>query len=154
MIRPAATAADFAHAVELIEEYVEWLPFELDFQDYKTELADIENHYAAPAGVLLLAFAETERAVGVVGVRRYAEGVAELKRMYVRPEGRRAGLGKSLARGAIEFARAAGYTAIRLDSDEASMPEANRLYERLGFVDIPRYRHNDLPCARFMELQL
>ncbi len=43
---------------------------------------------------------------------------------------------------------------MRLDSDLESMPVANQLYEKLGFVDIPRYRENLLRCSRFMELEL
>ena len=154
MIRRAVMPADLRRAAELIHEYIAWLPFELDFQDYEAELADLESHYRDPAGALFLAFGDGELAVGVVGIRRYSDGVAELKRMFVRPEGRGMGLGRALAERAIGFARSAGYAAIRLDSDENSMPEANHLYERLGFVDIARYRSNDLPCARFMELRL
>jgi GNAT superfamily N-acetyltransferase len=154
VIRAAASAADFAAARRLISEYIDWLPFDLDFQDYESELADLRSHYAAPGGRLLLACNDAGEALGTVGVRSWGEGIAELKRMYVRPAGRGEGVGRRLAVAAIGFARAAGYRAIRLDSDQASMPEANRLYERLGFVDIARYRANDLPCARFMELQL
>ena len=154
MIRPAADPGDFAVARELIAEYIEWLPFELDFQDHESELADLADHYAAPDGTLLLAAGAGGEVIGTVGVRRWGDGIAELKRMYVRPVGRGSGLGRQLAEAAIQFARDAGYSAIRLDSDQASMPEANRLYERLGFVDIERYRANDLPCARFMELEL
>ncbi|NND01320.1 MAG: GNAT family N-acetyltransferase [Acidimicrobiia bacterium] len=152
MIRPASTLADFVRAEQLIREYIGWLPFDLDFQDFETELADLADHYAAPDGTLLLAYvAGGPKAVGIVGVRRFDRDVAELKRMYVQPAGRGSGLGRELAETAIDFAKEAGYQVIRLDSDEASMPEANTLYEKLGFVDIEQYRPNHLPCARFME---
>ncbi len=154
MIRPAVSPSDFDRASQLIIEYIEWLPFELDFQDFRSELADLSAHYAGPTGTLLLAFAEDEFAVGAVGVRRFDSEIAELKRMYVQDHARGSGLGRELAVGAIEFARDAGYRTIRLDSDQASMPAANALYEKLGFVDIPQYRPNHLPCARFMELEL
>lgn len=155
MIRPAAGPEDFARAGALIREYIEWLPFDLDFQDFEAELAELPEHYAAPAGTLLLAYiAGLSDPVGIVGVRRFDGSVAELKRMYVQPAGREKGLGRQLAETAVEFARAAGYEAIRLDSDQASMPEANALYEKLGFVDIEQYRPNHLPCARFMEKRL
>ena len=155
MIRAAADPQDFARAGDLIREYIEWLPFDLDFQDFDAELAELADHYSGPAGTLLLAFVDGEsEAVGVVGVRRFDGQIAELKRMYVQPVGRGHGLGQLLAEGAIGFAQTAGYRAIRLDSDQASMPEANSLYEKLGFVDIERYRPNHLPCARFMEMQL
>lgn len=152
MIRQAASAADLARAAFLIKEYEVWLPFDLDFQDFESELADLAHHYAAPAGAILLAFGDGIDAVGIVGVRPFGQNIAELKRMYVQEAGR--GLGRQLACGAIDFAREAGYGAMRLDSDQASMPEANTLYESLGFVDIARYRPNHLPCARFMELEL
>lgn len=154
MIRQAVTVADFARALLLIEEYIVWLPFDLDFQDFQSELADLAGHYAAPRGAIFLAFGETDEAVGVVGVRPFSAGVAELKRMYVQAAGRGLGLGRQLAAHAIGFARDAGYRTMRLDSDQASMPEANHLYESLGFTDIARYRPNDLPCARFMEIDL
>lgn len=155
MIRPAANLEDYARAGILIREYIEWLPFDLDFQDFESELAQLAAHYSAPSGTLLLAFVDgVDEAVGTVGVRPFDGLIAELKRMYVQPAGRGHGLGRELAEHAIEFARDAGYSVIRLDSDEASMPEANALYERLGFVDIEQYRPNHLPCARFMEKQL
>ncbi len=92
--------------------------------------------------------------VGVVGVRLIGDGLAELKRMYLRPEGRGRGLGRRLAEHAIAAARRLGAARIVLDTDQASMAEANALYESLGFVDIDRYRENPLACARFMGLDL
>ena len=154
MIRQAVSVADFSQARLLIEEYIAWLPFELDFQDFESELADLEAHYAGPLGAVFLACGDGGEAVGTVGVRPFVEDVAELKRMYVQEAGRGLGLGRRLAAHAVDFAKAAGYRTMRLDSDQASMPEANSLYESLGFVDIEKYRPNHLPCARFMELDL
>lgn len=155
MIKAAVSADDFETAHRLITEYIAWLPFDLDFQDFESELASLETHYGPPDGTLFLALApEQAEPVGVVGVRRFADDIAELKRMYVAPAGRGLGLGRRLAESAIDFARDSGYRVIRLDSDEASMPAANALYESLGFVDIDPYRPNHLACARFMELSL
>ncbi len=153
MIRKAASDDEFAAATDLMAEYIDWLPFELDFQDHETELADISRHYAAPLGAVFLAYV-ADNPVGVVGIRQNGSGIAELKRMYVRESERGRGLGRRLAEEAINFARAAGYRTVRLDSDLESMVAANRLYDSLGFVEIPRHRGNPLRCARFMELQL
>ncbi len=154
MIRQAVTHEDFAAAAGLMQEYIDWLPFELDFQDYETELADVAAHYAPPGGAVFVASAETGELLGVVGVRAIGDGIAELKRLFVREESRGTGLGRRLAERAVAFARDAGHAAIRLDSDLESMPVANQLYETLGFADIPRYRENPLRCSRFMELPL
>jgi len=153
MIRRAVTREDFAAAAGLMQEYIDWLPFELDFQDFESELADVAAHYSPPGGAVFLASGERDE-LGVVGVRSLGAGVAEMKRMYVNEAARGTGLGRRLAEQAIEFAREQGYVAIRLDSDLESMPVANRLYDKLGFVDIPQYRDNPLRCSRFMELQL
>jgi GNAT superfamily N-acetyltransferase len=154
MIRQAVTREDFAAAARLMQEYIDWLPFELDFQDFESELADVAAHYSAPVGAVFLASGEGEEVFGVVGVRPLGDGIAEMKRMYVNEAGRGTGVGRCLAEKVIEFARQHGYTAVRLDSDLESMPVANQLYDKLGFIDIPRYRDNPLRCSRFMELRL
>jgi molybdopterin-guanine dinucleotide biosynthesis protein A/GNAT superfamily N-acetyltransferase len=148
---------DHAAAADLIRQYVASLAFELDFQDVDAELADLAASYGGGSGALFLAVADeagSAEPVGVVGVRMIGDGMAELKRMYLRPEGRGRGLGRTLAEHAIAAARRLGAARIVLDTDQASMAEANTLYESLGFVDIDRYRENPLACARFMGLDL
>ena len=78
---------------------------------------------------------------------------AELKRLWVRPEGRRSGAGRLLVEHAIEQARSAGYVRIRLDTTPG-MEAAQRLYESLGFVEIPPYRSNPVAGTTYLELRL
>jgi ribosomal protein S18 acetylase RimI-like enzyme len=76
-----------------------------------------------------------------------------MKRLYVRPAFRRWKIGRRLTEAIIAGAVIIGYRRIRLDT-VPSMTEARRLYESFGFRDISPYRHNPVPGARFMELEL
>ena len=143
---------DFQTARILFREYAEWLGFRLDYQNFDQELNDIHLQYGPPDGALILVVGETVPA-GCVGIRKNEEGIAELKRMYLRDVFRGKGLGKAMLQEAIIKARKLGYERIRLDT-LPSMSSANALYESLGFVDIPAYRYNPFQEARFMELIL
>lgn len=76
-----------------------------------------------------------------------------MKRLYVYPEFAGQGIGNALCRELLLQARLSGYKFMRLDTI-ARLVAANRLYEKLGFYDIPPYRENPDPTARFMEIAL
>ena len=135
-----------------MREYIASLPFSLDFQDVESELADLASSYGPPSGVALLGLLDGE-ASGCVGLRRLEDGIAELKRMYVRPPARGRGVGLLLCRAAVAEATALGYRAVRLDTT-AEMRAAIGIYERLGFAPIAPYRNNPLPGARYFEARI
>ena len=68
-----------------------------------------------------------------MAVDRPEPGLAELHRLYVRPDQRRRGLGETLVRLAEDHARAHGAALIFFWSD-TRFTTAHRLYERLGYV--------------------
>ena len=137
---------------ELFKEYEKSLGFDLDFQDFEMELAELPGEYAAPDGCLLLAFYENEVA-GCAGLRKLEQGICEMKRMYVRSNFRGKGIGRVMSVRIIEIARAIGYKHMRLDTID-TMRTAISLYKSLGFKKIEPYRYNPVNGANYMELLL
>ena len=136
----------------MFEEYAAALSIDLCFQNFAQELATLPKMYGPPTGALLLAEIANTPA-GCVAVRRLDATTCELKRLYVRPTQRGHNLGRQLAEAALETARNLGYARIRLDT-LPEMQQAQRLYESLGFHDIPAYYGNPIEGQRFMEARL
>src|SRR5918998_3616195 len=89
------------------------------------------NQFAPPAGRLLLVL-EDDAVLGCGCLRPIAPGIAEIKRMYLRPEARGRGLGRQLLDTLLTAARQEGYREARLDTD-GLVPAAHRLYSAAGF---------------------
>jgi GNAT superfamily N-acetyltransferase len=87
--------------------------------------------FAPPDGAFLVAYLDGA-AVGCAGFRRLDRGVAEIKRMYVRPRWRRRGLARHLLNRIEGALAAAGYVEVRLMTG-VEQPEAIRLYETSGY---------------------
>jgi ribosomal protein S18 acetylase RimI-like enzyme len=151
-ILDARTGGNLEIIKKLFEEYAESLGFDLSFQNFNEELANLPGEYALPTGCLLLAMYKNEVA-GCVALRRIDKTICEMKRLYVRPQFRRQGIGRTLAEAVIERAKRAGYKQMRLDT-APTMNAARDLYESLEFEEINAYRYNPLKGAVFMELIL
>ena len=151
-IRPARFPRDADTVRRLFRAYADSLGVSLDFQNFDDELAGLPGDYAPPAGRLLLAWQGAE-AAGCVALRPLGEGVCEMKRLYVLPQGRAGGLGRALAMRICDEARDAGYRAIRLDT-LPDMAAAQALYWALGFRTIAPYTFNPVPGALCMERDL
>lgn len=151
-IRIASSAADIELARTLFREYAAWLDVDLCFQGFEAELASLPAKYAAPEGSLLLAF-EDGAPTGCIALRPLAEGVCEMKRLYVRPAFRGRGIGRALAERLLEDARRIGYRVMRLDTLD-KLNEAMALYESMGFRRVVPYYENPLPGVVFWEKEL
>jgi ribosomal protein S18 acetylase RimI-like enzyme len=112
-----------------------------DEAEFAAELAALPGKYAPPKGSLLVAYHDGKPA-GCVALRGLGRGYCEMKRMFVPVEFRGLGVGRALAEHVIADAKAAGYSAMRLDTSKRQA-EAMRLYEGYGFARIEPYY--DLP---------
>ncbi|MGQ0675209.1 MAG: GNAT family N-acetyltransferase [Rhodospirillales bacterium] len=109
------------------------------FADFEKELAGLPGDCAPPGGGILLARDDKGVAVGVVAFRRLEPGIAEIKRLYLKPASRGRGLGRQMMNAALRACAAAGSRAVRLSTVPDAMHAADALYRTMGFRPIPAY---------------
>jgi GNAT superfamily N-acetyltransferase len=108
---------------------------------------------APPRGVFLVAWVGDEP-VGCGGVRAHDKDVGEIRRMYVKPDARRAGVARAVLTELERRARELGYTQLRLETG-LKQPEAIALYESFGYAPIEPYGlYRDEPMSRCFERRL
>jgi ribosomal protein S18 acetylase RimI-like enzyme len=151
---PVRSPGDLKATMALFDAYAVSLGINLSYQNFVAEMAAMPGKYAPPQGELLLARDGEGAAIGCVGLRPLADdGVCEMKRLYVAPEGRGLGLGKALAEEIVKTARRIGYREMRLDT-LPSLTTAVLLYERMGFTAIPPYYDTPIAGTLFFSLHL
>jgi GNAT superfamily N-acetyltransferase len=164
-VRDAKVPEDLGAVGRLWLAYLTWGNDELDARygfrlpvegAVERDLAGISK-FQPPEGRLLLA-GDGDDAIGTAAMRRIGSDTAEIKRMFVDPERRRAGAGRALLRSLIDAASANDYQYIRLDSPDF-MTAAHALYRSEGFVEIDPYPESEIPDEHkphwiFMEKQL
>jgi len=153
-ITPVRNSTDLADTIALFKEYAASLGFDLSFQNFAVEMAEMPGKYSPPEGELLLARNSMGAAIGCVGLRPLSTpALCEMKRLYVAPAGRGTGVGRALAMAIIHSAEKLGYGEIRLDT-LSSMAAAIRLYRSLGFEDMDAYYDTPLPDTHFLSRKL
>lgn len=80
------------------------------------------------------------------GLKPLPDGACEIKRMYVVPQARRAGVARALLSALEDAARGLGYRVARLDTG-ARQPHAIALYEASGYRRCHNFNGN--PAAAF-----
>jgi GNAT superfamily N-acetyltransferase len=168
---PADLAVHRPALVELNVEYLTWLAqlseersgirlrdlLGADVREYTEEGLDAMVTTAQRHGSYYL-IEVAGASVGMGALRRFADGVAEVKRMYVRPANRGQRLGATVLAKLLDDARSLGYERVRLDTGKF-MSAAHRVYEAAGFLDRGPYEGAEVPEElwphwRFMELSL
>ncbi len=168
--RLADPVADRALLVELNIEYVTWVFAQIqaafgpsardilgmEVADYIPTVIDKVCGDPPPRGAFYLVESDGQ-AVAMGGLRHSENGIAELKRVYVRPAGRGHRLGEALAQQLVADARVFGYQRVRLDT-LPFMQRAQAIYEAMGFTDCAPYPiempHVFRAHIRYMALEL
>lgn len=137
---------------QFFRNYAASLGVDLSYQGFAEEMASLPGAYSAPKGCLY--FAEyAGQPAGCVGIRPLADGICEMKRLYVDPFARGQGVGRKLVLAAIRHAREMGYKRMMLDT-LPMMRIAVKLYRELGFSEAPAYYPSPLEGTLFLSLDL
>jgi ribosomal protein S18 acetylase RimI-like enzyme len=123
------------------------------FGSLEKEATRLPESYIEQGGGCLVARG-TDQLLGIVAWRTVPAAVApdawELKRLWVRPQGRGLGLGRALTQAVIDRAIAAKRSAIYLDTVPTAMSSAHRLYLELGFVPCGPYNDNPVDGLAYL----
>ncbi len=138
---------------QLITEYTKFLNRDLNFQHLQEELSDLKMKYTKPNGALFAAVAENGEVAGCVAFYHHSTVRCEMKRLYVKPEFRKANIGRRLIEAIILAARQDGYQEMVLDTIKP-LRSAIHLYREYGFEEIPAYYHNPMEDVVYMKLDV
>lgn len=140
----------------IFREYADSLQVDLCFQGFESELAQLPGEYAEPRGALRMALVDGKLA-GCCALRPLDTvdypNACEMKRLYVRQDFRRSGVGRQLVEAILDCARLTGYSCVLLDTLN-DMESARALYQDLGFQEIPPYYHNPIEGAHYLKVNL
>jgi GNAT superfamily N-acetyltransferase len=104
----------------------------------------VPDELRGPEGAYLVGY-EGAEAVAGGGLRRIDDGVAEIKRMFVRPAARSRGVARALLEALEQTAQELGYERIRLDTGPKQV-HGLALYRSAGYVDVAPYNDNPFAC--------
>lgn len=137
----------------LFSDYLTWFhegflrDYGIDFDVAAAVEENMQNleKFLPPAGNMLLAKVGDDFA-GVACLRALYPNICEVKRVFVRPDYRGQGIGRTLLLALLYKGRARGFTTVWLDS-APFMVEAHELYRSLGFQRISPYPESEVPTA-------
>lgn len=153
MFKEAKSKKEYQIAVELFTEYASQIGVDLGFQDFDSEIQNIESQYSRPNGVVFIVYHDREQPIGCFGIRSFEDAICELKRMYIKEEARGRGIGKRILHKSLKIAKELGYKTMRLDT-LPDMHSAIGLYKKIGFYEIEPYRFNPIKGTKYFEINL
>lgn len=139
--RPVPVTDALAH--ELLTEYFSYRAETFPTSSGYVTTFPTAEQFEPPRGVFVVV-EESGSVLGCGGIRQLKSGRFEVKHLWVRPEGRGAGLGRQLLSELERRARQWEATELVLDTNE-SLAAAGSLYRSSGFDSVEPY--NDNPNA-------
>jgi len=146
------TDNDFSIAKKITTDYMEWLGIDLCFQNIDNEFAIFNKMYSKPEGCYIYA-TYNKVIIGGVAVRSIDKNICEMKRLFVYDNYRGLNIGVLLCNEIIRISKELGYKEMRLDT-VSKLKNAIKLYENLGFSEIPAYYDNPEESVKYMGLKL
>ena len=145
----------------MVAAYEEYIPPDAtgDVLAYREEIRDVRSRQAHAT---LIIATECDRILGAVtyfpdaGDDTHAgwpRGWAVIRLLAVHPEARGRGIGRALTEECTRRARDAGARAVGLHTT-VFMAVARAMYERMGFVRVPRFDFTPMPGVLVMAYQL
>jgi len=130
LIRTNSDSSDFRELVALLDQDLQIRDgVEHSFYAQFNKIDKIRHVVVAYAGGV---------AVGCGAIKEYEEGVAEIKRMFVRAENRGRGIAGQILTELETWAKELNYSECILETG-IKQPEAIRLYQKSGYEKIPSY---------------
>jgi GNAT superfamily N-acetyltransferase len=143
LVTIAPEPADAPDSQALLAAYFEELRLVLPGFDPALSVSAAPEEMTPPRGRFLVA-RRSGRPLACGGVKTFASGVGEIKRMYIAPDARGLGLGRDLLDALESEARLLDLTRLVLDT-AGPLSAAARLYRAAGYAEVPAY--NDNPFA-------
>lgn len=112
--------------------YIDGLVGKLAENDTGLDIDDIQSAYMSAGNHFWVAVTPGGEIVGMIGVQQHDEGVGEIRRLRVRTDTRRRGIGTRLMEAAVQFCRDHNYLKVTLDTFVDREP-AIKLFEKFHF---------------------
>ena len=116
------------------------------------DLTDVQASYVAPGGVFRVLLSPSGAIVGCGGLCPLDAEEAEIRKMYLLPEARGRGLGRTLLRDLLDVARERRFARVVLETASV-LVDAIALYRAHGFTRVER-AHLASRCDQAYVLQL
>lgn len=151
-VRVVNTNQLFEFFRDLATDYENSLDPDLRHKDFAADILDLPAAYGPPNAAFVAVFDGI--AAGCVALVRLDASTGLVKKLYVRPALRGAGIARKLMGALVDAARSSNIRRLVLDTDKDRLRAAYELYIALGFRECEPYGAVDYATPAFMQLDI